>query len=94
MLNISCKQRSPFDFDDYSSYPVYNGDDLEMIYTPSETQFRVWAPTAEAVKVKIYENGIDGETVIEKNEEKPSRYMDYQIRKGYERSFLYLSDKI
>lgn len=66
MLNISCKQRSPFDFDDYSSYPVYNGDDLEMIYTPSETQFRVWAPTAEAVKVKIYENGIDGETVIEK----------------------------
>ena len=70
MLNISCKQRSPFDFDDYSSYPVYNGDDLEMIYTPSETQFRVWAPTAEAVKVKIYENGIDGETVIEKKMKK------------------------
>lgn len=35
----------------------YMGDDLGAIYTPEKTTFRVWAPTAETVTLKLYEDG-------------------------------------
>lgn len=49
MLACSGKQTSP--------YPVYTGDDLELTYTPQASSFRVWAPSAEAVELRLYDDG-------------------------------------
>lgn len=38
---------------------TYNGD-LGAIYTPDKTTFKLWAPTAKDVKVKLYDNGTAG----------------------------------
>ncbi|NCC71848.1 MAG: type I pullulanase [Sphingobacteriia bacterium] len=66
-LFISCTTHESFDRNDFSTYPVYNGNDLEMTYTPEKTNFRIWAPTADEAKVKIYHSGTDNEPVMEKN---------------------------
>ena len=44
----------------YNDYPVYEGSDLELSYTPESSKFRVWAPTADEVKVLFYDNGYEG----------------------------------
>ena len=36
---------------------TYTGDDLGAVWTESETTFRVWAPTAEAITLNLYETG-------------------------------------
>lgn len=37
----------------------YDGDDLGNVYTPTETKFRVWAPTATEAKLVTYKNWND-----------------------------------
>lgn len=66
----SCAPKESFDRSDYDSYPVYNGNDLEMIYSPSATNFRIWAPTADEARVRIYDAGMDGEPIMEKKMKK------------------------
>jgi pullulanase len=46
--------------DDYSKYPVYDGKDLGLIYTPKQSFFRIWAPTAEEVQLILYNEAIGG----------------------------------
>ena len=36
---------------------TYEGDDLGAVWTKNATTFRVWAPTATAVKINLYETG-------------------------------------
>lgn len=43
------------------SYATYSGDDLGATYTPSSTTFKVWAPNASNVVLKIYATGSDSE---------------------------------
>lgn len=38
-------------------YPVYEGSDLGCTYTPEYTTFKVWAPSAEQVLLKLYSTG-------------------------------------
>ncbi len=40
---------------------AYSGDDLGAVYTKESTSFKVWAPTAERVKLKLYSTGSDKE---------------------------------
>ena len=44
----------------YEEYPVYEGVWEEMEYTPARTDFALWAPTAQAVRVLVYETGQGG----------------------------------
>ncbi len=44
----------------YNDYPVYEGSDLGLSYTPESSKFRVWAPTADQVKILLYDNGSEG----------------------------------
>lgn len=44
----------------YDSYPVYDGDDLELVYTPSRSVFTLWAPTATNVRLNLYDTGEGG----------------------------------
>lgn len=40
--------------DSFNSRYTYTGDDLGNTYTPQQTQFRVWAPTATSVNLVTY----------------------------------------
>lgn len=42
----------------------YDGDDLGTVYTAEKTNFKLWAPTAEQVVLRLFEQG-DGECLIE-----------------------------
>lgn len=46
--------------DEFESKYTYEGDDLGAVWTKEKTIFRVWAPTAESVKVNLYESGTEG----------------------------------
>ena len=39
---------------------TYTGNDLGAVWTSEKTAFRVWAPTAEALKVNLYASGTEG----------------------------------
>jgi pullulanase len=44
----------------FTGYPVYNGNDLGVAYAPQKTVFKVWAPMASAVKLRLYDAGAGG----------------------------------
>lgn len=48
--------------DKYLLFPVPEGTLEEMSYSPTKTIFKLWAPTAEEVRVLIYKNGDSGHT--------------------------------
>ncbi len=50
--------------DKVSIFPVYTGTDLGVTYSPEMTSFRVWAPTASVVKLRIYDQGKDGTSIL------------------------------
>ena len=47
---------------DYNDYPVYNGDDLGITWSPEQTLFTIYAPTAEDVLIRLFDNGTDGDS--------------------------------
>jgi pullulanase len=61
------KQTASFD-----DYPVYTGNDLSVNYTPAKTTFKVWAPKASEVKLRLFAEGAGGEAVETNNLEKGS----------------------
>lgn len=42
----------------------YSGNDLGAVYTKDCTSFRLWAPTADEVRLKLFQNG-DGDCLIQ-----------------------------
>jgi len=46
-----------------TEYPVYKSEDLGVTYSSEQTMFKVWAPKASAVKLRLYKNGQDGEAM-------------------------------
>ena len=43
--------------DSYDKYPCYYGDDLELVYTPKQSVFTLWAPSAGNVRLNLYSSG-------------------------------------
>ena len=41
-------------------FPIYDGDDLELTYSPTCSKFKLWSPAASCVKLHIYDEGIGG----------------------------------
>lgn len=54
---------------DFSTYPVYDGNDLGLNYTPKSSLFKLWAPTASSVEIINYKDG-DGGKEINRSEMK------------------------
>ncbi|MDD3320734.1 MAG: type I pullulanase, partial [Paludibacter sp.] len=54
----ACKTKP--NYKSFDEYPVYDGSDLELTYSPHASKFRVWAPTASQVKILLYDNGYEG----------------------------------
>lgn len=57
VLILGCKLK----YADFEDYPSFSTEWTEMKYSPQGTDFMLWAPTADAVKVNIYNEGIGGE---------------------------------
>ncbi len=54
---------------EFESRYTYTGTDLGAVWSADKTDFRVWAPTAEAVQLCLYKSGTPGtEDLIEKVE--------------------------
>lgn len=51
--------RSEFDRQ-FETYPLYNGDDLELKVNDSGTHFRLWSPKAQDAVVNLYNDGRTG----------------------------------
>lgn len=49
-----------FSTEKFEEQYTYTGDDLGATYTKEKTTFRVWAPTADAVAVRLYQSGTEG----------------------------------
>lgn len=47
----------------HEHYPVYIGNDLGVTYTAKQTVFKIWAPTASAVKLSLYKAGAGGKAM-------------------------------
>ena len=58
---IGCGETNKFE--SYADYPSFSSEWTEMVYTPQKTAFMLWAPTAEAVKVNIFNEGIDSQAI-------------------------------
>lgn len=57
MFSIACHDaRHPKS----ESFPVYDGDDLGITYSPEQTVFKVWSPQAKKVSAHLYNSGIGG----------------------------------
>lgn len=39
---------------EHTKYPIYEGYDLGLTYTPAGSKFKVWAPTAKQVHIALY----------------------------------------
>src|SRR5258706_6208279 len=48
-------------YDEFAKYPVYNGNDLGLTYSPKQSVFRIWAPSATEARLLLYNDGINGE---------------------------------
>jgi pullulanase len=46
--------------DEFAHYPIYEGDDLGVVYYPDKTHFRLWSPAADKVVLRLYEQGLGG----------------------------------
>lgn len=49
-----------FSTEKFEEQYTYTGNDLGATYTKEKTTFRVWAPTADAVTVRLYKSGTEG----------------------------------
>lgn len=56
---ISC-QSVKKEYTSFEEYPISEGKLVEMEYSPIETKFTLWAPTAEEVRVLLYDSGNEG----------------------------------
>lgn len=59
VLGCTSKQQR---LDAFKDYPVYEGEWKEIVYSPIETKFQLWAPTASEARVLLYEQGQGGST--------------------------------
>lgn len=54
----SCKQSG---YQSYEDYPLYEGTDLELTYTPQQSDFTLWSPAARKVRLNLYTAGTGGD---------------------------------
>ncbi len=59
LLSIGCTKTK--NFASYAAYPTPAEHYLEMSYSPEKTDFALWAPTADEVRLSLYTEGLGGE---------------------------------
>lgn len=51
------------EYESFKDYPTFTQPWDEMTYSETETDFMLWAPTAEEVNVKLYTDGLTGDAI-------------------------------
>ena len=54
-----------FKNNDFVNFPVYEGFDLGLNWTPERTFIKIWAPTAQRIFFRLYKSGQGGEAIRE-----------------------------
>ena len=60
-LMASCQEGK--NYASFDEYPTFTGEWEEMNYTPQNTGFMVWAPTADSVRLSLYDEGINSPAI-------------------------------
>ena len=60
LLLVLLSPTSPSPLPDYASYPIYHGPDLGLTWHGGQATLRVWAPTAEALHLRLYATDTGG----------------------------------
>ncbi len=60
----------PQTFSSFADYPVYDGEDLGLSYSPKESVFKIWSPTAAEARIIFYREGAGGEPLATYNMKK------------------------
>jgi pullulanase len=50
-------------FLDTKIYPVYDGDDLGLTYSPDQSSFKIWSPTADAARIIFYSSPLGNDQI-------------------------------
>lgn len=62
---MACQESKQYSNDkmyaSYDEYPVYEGNDLGINYSPKKTIAKLWSPAAQEVKINIYDTDQGGE---------------------------------
>lgn len=66
-MTTACKETIKTEYASFDEYPFYKGDDLGLTYTPQKSTFKIWVPTAEAVKLNLYAAGEGGTPIKTEN---------------------------
>ena len=56
---MACSETVP-QYASFGDYPIYEGTDLGLTYTPEQSVFKLWAPSASKAVLRLYEKGTDG----------------------------------
>ncbi len=65
MTFVSCKPQAG-----QETHPIYTGHDLGVTWTAEQTTFKIWAPAANEVVLRIYDQGHEGQLLETFNMEK------------------------
>ncbi len=69
-LIFACDSSPTMKYRSFFDYPVYDGPDLGLTYSPQRSTFKVWSPIAQQMKLRFYHEGIGGKAVQEYELEK------------------------
>lgn len=73
---------------DFSTYPVYDGDDLGVYWSPEKTLIKIWAPTAKTIELRLYKDGKTGEAFYKTQLQKEGNGIWFTVLTGdYEGKF-------
>jgi len=61
LIFSACKMEQEQTYASYDDYPVYEGDDLGLRYSPGRSVFKLWSPPASALRLRLYQEGLGGE---------------------------------
>ena len=70
---MACQETPPPVYHSYEEYPVYEGTDLGLIFTPKKSTFKLYAPPAAKVILRFYEKGEGGQAIEEINMERSEK---------------------
>ena len=74
LMATACQQTADeTQYASYSDYPVYEGADLGLSYSPEQSTFRLWAPTAGAVRLYFYDLPLGGQPTRTVNMDKSDK---------------------
>ena len=80
----------PYSTKEFEQQYTYTGQDLGAVWTKEKTLFRVWAPTAISVRVRLYRSGTHGtDDLLEQLEMRPDRNGTWVAEKSGDLNGIY-----